>query len=967
VALPVRRRFWTRARILALCACAAPTLGTWAFSPRNAPRAVETRADRDREAKQVRLTLAVRAEGAGVADAEVNLAGESCRAREYTDADGEATLVGCSAGPITLTVEAPGYVRARRKLVLSSDDATQAQIELSPAAKLAGQVVDDAGNALTAVTVVARPAASGPEDDPWVAITGQDGSYSVETLPPGVISLEARASEDHETMRISDVVLPNPELTIRLRRTARVLGNVTTEDAMPVEGAAVTLAGSGVWPARVTRSAADGSFEFAGLPEGVYEVRAQHANAVTAPLEGIHVHPAEHVNFDLTLVPGAELQGSVHAAASGRPLTAAAIEVVEETLGAAQQRVQTGADGRFAVTGLRAVPQRVTVRSPGYVTEQRWVRLGREARFDLLRAASIRGRVEDADGRPVSYAELEVTGRSITGAHVHMVGPVQEAPEPAIAAVQTDPSGTQTGAEAWEFGDAVPRLPVIAQKEPALPGLVGFHCDERGVFQLDDLPPGQLVLSARKPRVGTAQSSTLTLMPGAQLEDVTIVLPRGHTLQGKVVDADSLAVPRVRVDLDCQGSPLRSLTTRPDGSFTFEAARGGCTLWARPFGAPAAKLAGEAQNLEEQQELVIALPKEVHRLAGRVLSASGAPVDGANVRLHAPRAYGFSPLVLTQADGSFSFTSLPEPPYTLDIEHPDYVTVQGLWVPSDEAVSVRMHSGSELTGSVLDGASGLPLMAADVLFQSGPFTRALRTRRDGSFTLRHVPEGAYRLTVHTDGFLSDSRTGQLGAVSSEQLIELVPEASVSGEVVDELGRTVWNAQVALAAEGAPPDWVHAVRTDHAGRFALQSVPEGEHSVSARATDGAGVSTVRVRTRAGEETPAPVLRLPQPVDDAAQNADEVPTPRTLSPQAKADTLELSPAGVVVRALSQGSALARAGVLPGDVLLRVDGEPVRSAAQARGMLAPLGSAASTSLRLEVQRNRSVRTLRYLVRAW
>jgi len=179
-------------------------------------------------------------------------------------------------------------------------------------------------------------------------------------------------------------------------------------------------------------------------------------------------------------------------------LAPAAVEVVEETLGAAATRVQTGADGSFRVSGLRAVPQRVTVRSPGYVSEQRWAEPRSDVTFALLRGAAVSGQVEDADGRPVAHAELEVSGRSITGAAVHMVGPIQEAPVPELV-----PAGSGVVQDRrLELGAAAslgPRLPVVASKDPALPGLVGFHCDERGRFLLEDLPPGQLVIAARKP------------------------------------------------------------------------------------------------------------------------------------------------------------------------------------------------------------------------------------------------------------------------------------------------------------------------------------------------------------------------------------------------------------------------------------------------------------------------------------
>jgi hypothetical protein len=469
------------------------------------------------------------------------------------------------------------------------------------------------------------------------------------------------------------------------------------------------------------------------------------------------------------------------------------------------------------------------------------------------------------------------------------------------------------------------------------------------------------VVTARKPRVGAGRSATLTLKPGATLDDVTITLPRGYPLRGRVVDAHGAAVAHVRVDLQSAGDPARSLTTDADGGFEFAAARGECVVWARPLGAPAAKVTGNAYELS-RRELTIALEGGTDRLFGRVLDARGQPLDAASLRLEVERSHGYAPVLLSEADGTFEFTALPPPPYTLTIEHPEQLPVRGLRVTNTrEALVVRMEAGTQLTGVVLNEQTNAPVVAAEVAFKNGGFATVLRTHADGSFEFRHVPTGAFELAVASERFMPHAQTGLLDNTRGGGLplrIALVPASNISGDVVDALGRTVWNAQVAA---GSPPDWERAARTDHAGHFELRGLAPGEHSLYARYGQIEAVQATVARTSAGEQTRGAVLRLTQTVDDDALDSVEA-TPVEKS-ERQPRTLGLTRRGgsVVVEQLNAASGLARAGLQVGDVLVAVNGEPVRSAAQARGMLT-LVIAGPTQLDVEIRRDGYVQHLRY-----
>jgi hypothetical protein len=374
--------------------------------------------------------------------------------------------------------------------------------------------------------------------------------------------------------------------------------------------------------------------------------------------------------------------------------------------------------------------------------------------------------------------------------------------------------------------------------------------------------------------------------------------------------------------------------------------------------------AGSAYELT-QRELVIVLERGTERVAGRILDEHGQPLDAVSVRLEVLRSHGFAPVVLSSPDGSFEFEAVPGPPYKLHLEHPDYLPVRGLALEAaQDGLVVRMETGSALVGMLVDGASNEPVTGAEVTWSNASWTRTVRSGNDGRFQFQHLPLGNYQLSVSSDRYLTDTEHARLEPLSGAAIplrIVLTRAASVSGDVVDALGRTVWNAQVAA---GIPPDWEHGVRTDHAGHFRIRGLPPGELVLSARHGAVETERAATVRAVVGEETRGAVLRLAQVVDDETLRAVELATPPPAAEARSRAALGLvrRAAGIVVERVSPGTAAARAGLQAGDVLVSVDGEPVRSAAQARGMLNPMRIAAS-ALVLEILREQSRLRLRYV----
>jgi protocatechuate 3,4-dioxygenase beta subunit len=121
---------------------------------------------------------------------------------------------------------------------------------------------------------------------------------------------------------------------------------------------------------------------------------------------------------------GAFAKGRVVEKSTGRPVdgaTVASYEWVQRFGDGQRASAATGADGRFQLSPLigEGFPLRVEVRAPGYVPAfPEWAADGRSPDLGdvaLVRAATIRGRVTDAEGRPRARVAVHLDARGFEG------------------------------------------------------------------------------------------------------------------------------------------------------------------------------------------------------------------------------------------------------------------------------------------------------------------------------------------------------------------------------------------------------------------------------------------------------------------------------------------------------------------------------------------------------------------------
>jgi hypothetical protein len=158
-----------------------------------------------------------------------------------------------------------------------------------------GRVVDDAGSAVAAARVSARP--SEPkygflQQDERETETDEAGAFELRGLQPGALALRAE-SDVHVAATLALEELEDGDvrdaLVLTLGTGAALAGRVTWPDGSPAAGASVAISVPGVegpfgttGPGRRTATTdGDGRFRFTGLAEGAG--MAVHATAPPSP------------------------------------------------------------------------------------------------------------------------------------------------------------------------------------------------------------------------------------------------------------------------------------------------------------------------------------------------------------------------------------------------------------------------------------------------------------------------------------------------------------------------------------------------------------------------------------------------------------------------------------------------------------------------------------------------------------
>ncbi len=233
---------------------------------------------------------------------------------EASDAEGRFRFVDQEPGTVALSAVASGYqeVELANVELPKGEDVADLTLRLPAGAIVHGRVLAPDGR--PAIGAEVRPVTGESELVRFGgARTDGNGSYRVEGLRPGAVSIEATHGDHPRVVRDLELKPGLQQLDLQFEGGHEVSGTVSALDGTPVAGAIVGLAPVGRrWGGSETHSGADGTFVVPGLRNGSYELWAEAAGF--APAAGdrrVEIADEPVHGLDVRLDPGAAVYGRI--------------------------------------------------------------------------------------------------------------------------------------------------------------------------------------------------------------------------------------------------------------------------------------------------------------------------------------------------------------------------------------------------------------------------------------------------------------------------------------------------------------------------------------------------------------------------------------------------------------------------------------------------------------------------------
>lgn len=874
-------------------------------------------------------------------DRQAYAAGEA-----ITDGDGVASLARLPHAEHWIVADAPGFARASQMVVVVAGP-RRVDLTLGPEHRLDVTVKADEGAPIAGAELEVRGLAPFPVG----ARTDAEGRAHVEGLGEGPFTVTARAPGFEPVTRRR--VQEGEPCAITLGRQSALLVTVVGAHGEKVHHARVSVASPSLWPARMAETGPDGTVRIGGLDAGSYALRATEGSRVSVTDEGVEVGRGDERVVTLALHEGRMVAVRAVDAESGDGVDKARVVLTEGGLSSFPLEGVTDRRGAVVLGPIARGAQDPTLsaRADGWVPKGA-VRVSSEepeTRIPLLRGGVLGGRVVDVRGFPVDGATIRVVGTDLEGM------PIDEEPrrgafrEAHFTATLAGPTPLVPAGDLGVVPGPIPGIPRAFGGPSLLAGKAGeaevepWVSARDGTFHATPIPPGRVRALVRHPQYVEAMSEVVTLAARGEAE-VRVVLARGGTLEGRVLDARRRPLAGARVTaLATAGSLERIAVTGSDGSFGFAAMPATVTLLVSRDDEGSAVVARRTVDVPDggkaTAEFVLPEPREP--VAVKVVDERGRPVATAQVSASSlDVTEALRTTVFTDARGEAELPSSRGLPLRLEVSAPSFATRVMPAVADVREVTVELAHAERLTGEVRENRRAAAAFAeVSVRTESG--IRRGVTDKDGVFVVGDLPAGPAELRVrakgrapHTANVRIEKHAGQ--RPTSIGVVELPEEGIVEGTVVDAKGNPVAGARV---GKDAVQTFVPATSsgqgalasTGSRGAFRLSELAEGETVIEAYAPDlGRGRTSVRVLSGRTVSGITIVLTSDGPATAEAMATGGVAV--TLGETAAG----LERAEVVVVAVAEGSEAERAGIFANDTVLEVGGVPVTTIAEARARL-------------------------------
>ncbi len=463
--------------------------------------------------------------GSGVASASLELRGVDTQ-RATADGSGAAAFPSVIPGAYQLVGWADGLAHAYQRVRITAGHNT-ARLTLVRGAVVTGTVVDERGKPIGGARVAFGAAGElggfgARRAD--AATTGEDGSFRFDAIPAGTFRFEGShpvyapgvsspvtvdGIHEHSDVRItmSDGAIVRGRVVDAAKQpivSARVrIGEATT----PGRGGFGPIGAGGLGPPRESYSDNDGAFEIRGLPKRALVAVALHD---TGASHDVAVDASRGDVYDVELV--VDITGTI----SG---------VVLDPTGAPVEGVQVSArpalDGSgggdpatwFAASRMRGMPQELSDGSGKFTMHGL---LPGNYQLAAVRPPRVRAarRGGDKDGVLAKTGDTDVK-------------------------IVLQPEGGVKGTAVAITSGAPPSLFTVVV------GPVQQSFPSGGVFEVDDIPPGNYQLEVRGPEFQT-KAVAVEIDPGKLADVGAISVIPGRTLSGVVI-ANGQPVPNATV------------------------------------------------------------------------------------------------------------------------------------------------------------------------------------------------------------------------------------------------------------------------------------------------------------------------------------------------------------------------------------------------------------------------------------
>jgi uncharacterized GH25 family protein len=793
-----------------------------------------------------------------------------------TGADGAFRLEAPEAGMWEVVVEAKGMAPQEILLQPLLEETELPPVRLESDAKLEVRVAGPDGKPLAGARVQAGEM-SGALGFRWAELKRWQASDRAALTDAKGVAVLPRSARERLLVRAGVAGQPFAEQedvgsgSVTLRLASGTLREIRVMDAAgksPVPGVWVRI-GESRWLAG--RTDADGHFSVPLTAKSKVKVAltAEDGRRLDTYAEPPKL---EEKRLQTLLLPALEtLAGRVVSAADGRPVAGALVWNQEP-----KAARRTGADGAYrieVIAGRDATPRAAAA---GYLPADAQVGVSpgmrRGPTLTLEPALAAAGLVVDEQGRPVPGVQ------------------VQASPQPATR--------MRNSALLISGGTS--------------------HTSASGRFRASGLVAGLgYELRLAKAGFAVARAEIPPLEPGRPGADLRVVLRKGRTGFGRVVDRSDQPVVGARVELRQRGGDRRMsmMRLREGDAVKYEAVAdaagrfevrdlpaGTWELTARGSGfAPltvpglAVPEGGGATDLGT----VVLIPGVA--VEGYAVDPEGRPVPGAEIRVAEATADPMSrfmpqeeslPAATSAADGFFRIEDRRAgETVDLDASRPGYApgAASGVQVPPEQPVRLVLQPSSAVEGRTVD-PDGKPVAGvrvfvhpSDPVSVGGRFRMfvGMRSRQaisdeTGFFRIEDVIPGGIELQATATGY-QRSELNNLEVRSGQELkgveVVLAPGAVVEGRVFSPSGQPLAGAEVGVA-DSTMDFFFGTATTDGDGRYRLEGIAPGTRSVQAEHKSYRR-ATKELEVRLGENSVD--LRLEGGVEVRGRVVDEGGTP------------------------------------------------------------------------------------------